>query len=336
MGLNRLLVFAFTVLIIFSCSAQTPDSLEFSKDNITLSPGETSELVLYPVKNGERSSDFTTLKELSLSFQVNSEVVDHQSFSAGNLLTIKNYEAVSEQSEFRIEIEAADTVMSGSTAELTVTAGEYQASAFFYIKKDPDSYINNEGIVTDAEALDTLVNKNRRLPGDYVPADLVKISVPTILSFEEVNHLRKEAAEALADLFDAAKLSGYDLYARSGYRAYRTQVGLYEANVRKYGKEYADTISAKPGTSEHQSGLAMDISCPEMNYQLEQSFGKTDPGIWVRENAHSFGFIIRYPEDKQEITGYTYEPWHLRFIGKTIATEIFENGLCLEEYFQSR
>ncbi len=330
------MVFILSVLIIISCSAQSPDSLEFSKGNITLRPGETAELSLYPVKNGERSSEFTTLEDLSLSFQVKSEVVDHRSFSAGNLLTIKSYETDSDQSEYIIEIVAADSVMSGSTAELTVTAGEYQASAFFYIKKDPENYIDAEGIVTDAEALDTLVNKNRRLPGDYIPADLVRVSVPTILSFEEVNHLRKEAAEALADLFDAAKLSGYDLYARSGYRAYRTQVGLYEANVRTYGKEYADTISAKPGTSEHQSGLAMDISCPEMNYQLEQSFGNTDPGIWVQENAHSFGFIIRYPEDKQEITGYTYEPWHLRFIGKTIATEIYENGLCLEEYFQNR
>lgn len=191
-------------------------------------------------------------------------------------------------------------------------------------------------IVENPEAINVLVNRVNNLPDTYVPEDLVKVTdLPTVLSNPEVNQLRKTAYEALKELFAAAKSeAGYDLYARSGYRSYNTQVSLYSSYVANHGQAAADTFSAKPGQSEHQTGLSMDITCEAMNFQLDDTFGQTDEGKWVAENAHRFGFIIRYPKGKEDITGYMYEPWHIRYLGVNLATEVYESGLTLEEYFE--
>lgn len=192
-------------------------------------------------------------------------------------------------------------------------------------------------IVENPGAIDVLVNRKNNLPDTYAPEDLVKITdVPTVLSNPEVNQLRKTAYEALIELFKAAKdEAGYDLYARSGYRSYNTQVSLYSSYVANHGQAAADTFSAKPGQSEHQTGLSMDITCEAMNFQLDDTFGQTDEGKWVSENAHRFGFIIRYPKGKEDITGYMYEPWHIRYLGVDLATDVYESGLTLEEYFDT-
>jgi len=191
-------------------------------------------------------------------------------------------------------------------------------------------------IVENPEAIDVLVNRKYNLPDTYVPADLVKLTdVPTVLSNPEVNQMRSVAYEALKLLFAAAKEeAGYDLYARSGYRSYNTQVSLYSSYVTNHGRAAADTFSAKAGQSEHQTGLVMDITCEAMNFQLDDTFGDTEEGKWVSENAHRFGFIVRYPKGKEDITGYMYEPWHLRYLGVELATDVYESGLTLEEYFE--
>ena len=190
-------------------------------------------------------------------------------------------------------------------------------------------------IVENPEAIDVLVNRINNLPDTYVPEDLVKITeLPTILSNPEVNQLREPAYEALKSLFSAANEAGYDLYARSGYRSYKTQVSLYSSYVANHGQTAADTFSAKPGQSEHQTGLSMDITCEAMNFQLDDTFGATEEGKWVSENAHKYGFIIRYPKGKEDITGYMYEPWHIRYLGIELATDVYESGLTLEEFFE--
>lgn len=191
-------------------------------------------------------------------------------------------------------------------------------------------------IVENPEAIDVLVNRTSNLSDTYVPGDLVKLTdVPTVLSNPEVNQLREAAYEALKELFTAAdEEKSYDLYARSGYRSYNTQVSLYSSYVTNHGQAAADTFSAKAGQSEHQTGLAMDITCEAMNFQLDDTFGETEEGKWVSENAHRFGFIIRYPKGKEDITGYMYEPWHVRYLGVELATDVYESGLTLEEYFE--
>jgi D-alanyl-D-alanine carboxypeptidase len=134
-------------------------------------------------------------------------------------------------------------------------------------------------------------------------------------------------------LFNAAREDDVMLVARSGYRSYATQTALYNSYVNSYGQEYADKYSARPGTSEHQTGLAMDITAESINFQLDDSFGKTKEGLWLADNAHRYGFVIRYPEGMEGITGYFYEPWHVRYLGVRLATNIYKSGLTLEEYY---
>lgn len=189
--------------------------------------------------------------------------------------------------------------------------------------------------VDNPDSLDVLVNKNYRLPADYEPSDLVFLDVPLYNKDEnnEANYLRKEAAQALKELFEAANdEKGYELIARSGYRSYETQVMLYDRYVKEDGVEVADTYSARPGHSEHQTGLTIDVTSDSVHGGLTETFGETDEGKWIADNAHRFGFIVRYPEDRVDETGYQYEPWHLRYVGVETATSIYRDQLILEDY----
>ncbi|SIS47250.1 M15 family metallopeptidase [Salimicrobium flavidum] len=188
--------------------------------------------------------------------------------------------------------------------------------------------------VEDPERMDVIVNKQRKLPEGYEPPDMTVPEVP--FSFEEFHpkkQMREEAAGALEELFQSAEEEGMNLVAASGYRSYERQKTIYENSVAQNGEEYANRYSAKPGTSEHQTGLAMDVTSREMNFRLEQSFIDTEEGKWLEENAHRFGFVIRYPEGKTDITGYAYEPWHLRYLGEELAGKVHEQNKTLEEFF---
>lgn len=186
------------------------------------------------------------------------------------------------------------------------------------------------------DSVKALVNKQYALPEDYAPEDLVTVEVPTVLENPEIRQLREVASDALTDMFAAAEEEGIILHARSGYRSYQTQVQLFNSYVENHGEEAANRYSARPGESEHQTGLAMDVTSESANYQLSEAFGSTPEGIWVEENAHEFGFIIRYPEGTEDITGYQYEPWHLRYFGEELAADIYESGLTYEEYLIER
>lgn len=166
---------------------------------------------------------------------------------------------------------------------------------------------------TDAQGLTYIngilvVNKTYSLPSTYSP------------------DVDSEASAALMEMFQAAKADGITLEVVSGYRSYERQNTLYNNYVARDGVKAADTYSARAGHSEHQTGLAFDLN------SLEESFGETKEGIWLREHCWEYGFIIRYPKGKEDITGYMYEPWHVRYLGKSTAKSVFESGLCLEEY----
>ncbi|MDO4507929.1 MAG: D-alanyl-D-alanine carboxypeptidase family protein [Candidatus Saccharibacteria bacterium] len=133
-----------------------------------------------------------------------------------------------------------------------------------------------------------------------------------------------EANAALANLQAGANMAGFAMSLKSGYRSYATQNWLYNSYVNRDGQAVADTYSARPGYSEHQTGLAFDVGAVDNNY------GETPAGKWLAENAHNYGFIIRYPKNKE--TDFMYEPWHIRYVGISAATEIFERGITLEEY----
>ena len=156
---------------------------------------------------------------------------------------------------------------------------------------------------------DVLVaNKNISLPKDYDPGML------------------PETAEAFQNLRTAAEAEGLNIYEGSGYRNYQYQIYCYNSLVENYGEEYADRISAKPGHSEHQTGYTVDCN------SINQEFIDTPEGQWLDQHCYEFGFIIRYPKGKEDITGYDYECWHIRYVGVQMAWEIHELGLTLEEY----
>jgi len=177
-----------------------------------------------------------------------------------------------------------------------------------------------------------LVNKENSLLEDYVPEDLRRVNLPSVKGKDQ---LRDEAASALEAMFQDAEKAGHILYARSGYRSYSRQSAIFYGYVKKYGRLKTETFSAPPGMSEHQTGLAMDISSKAVNYALIQKFGELAEGIWVKENSWRYGFIIRYPKDKTDITKYSYEPWHLRYVGRAAAKVIHKRDITLEEYLDS-
>lgn len=192
-------------------------------------------------------------------------------------------------------------------------------------------------VVTNPDDILVVANKERNLPADYVPDDLVIPDVP--FPFEEdvpKKTMRKEAAEALEQLFRKAEADGLELFAQSGYRSYERQEAIFAYNAAQRGEEEANKVSAHPGQSEHQTGLSMDVTSPDVQYELVEAFADTEEGKWLEAHAHEFGFIIRYPKGKEEITGYSYEPWHLRYVGIEHAKELKENDIVLEEYLQAK
>lgn len=177
-----------------------------------------------------------------------------------------------------------------------------------------------------------LVNKHNRAPS--VPLALVKPNVtPTRPELAENTYMQPEAADALEALFAGALEDDIILYATSGFRSYSTQKAIFERKLDKMSERSANASVAKPGYSEHQTGLAMDVEGhSSLGSGLVDDFGKTPEGIWLAENCHEYGFIIRYPEGKTNITGYIYEPWHIRYVGKEAAAEIAALDVTFEEY----
>ncbi|WP_227521556.1 MULTISPECIES: M15 family metallopeptidase [Bacillus] len=189
-------------------------------------------------------------------------------------------------------------------------------------------------VVSNPTAVAVVVNKQRALPKNHRPNDLVRPNVRFSFGDKKVENalLRKEASKALEKMFHSAEAENIIFYARSGYRSYETQSWLFDQEIKNYGYEKAVLYVARPGTSEHQTGLAMDITAKSVNLQLTEKFEKTEEGKWLASHAHEYGFILRYPKGKTDITGYAFEPWHFRYIGVELATEVFNSGLTLEEY----
>jgi len=179
-----------------------------------------------------------------------------------------------------------------------------------------------------------LVNKEHPVDKDYKPDDLTGIKYFVPDRSETTRYMRTEAAEAFHQLVDKAAEDGIEIKMTTAYRSYDFQKILFDSYVAKEGEAAANTFSAKPGQSEHQTGLAVDVSSPSVDYQLSDDYGETKEGKWLAGHAYWFGFILRFPKGKEDITGYQYEPWHLRYVGLTAAKEIHEQKLTLEEYLQ--
>lgn len=176
-----------------------------------------------------------------------------------------------------------------------------------------------------------LINRENMIAKQYVPP----------VEFAEVSgyyrDMRPDAVAALEAMYAAAEEeTGLTFTAVSGYRSYSKQSTIYQNKIEKVGsKAKANNYVAPPGASEHQLGLAMDVGAKGVNVGLNAKFGETEAGIWLAENAHRFGFIIRYQEGWEEITGYKYEPWHVRYVGTTHAAALYEQAIPLETYIEA-
>src|SRR5699024_8221165 len=157
---------------------------------------------------------------------------------------------------------------------------------------------------------------------DYAPDDLVAWPGTDF-------RVRAEVRDQLAQLFAAAQRDGHDLRVISGFRSYSTQAGTYAYWQQQYGTATADRVSARPGHSEHQTGLAVDLDSVSGQCYLRQCFGDTPEGRWVTQHAHEFGFIRSYPAAAQAVTGFVYEPWHLRYVGPRVAADMRARGTLL-------
>lgn len=177
-----------------------------------------------------------------------------------------------------------------------------------------------------------LVNKTYGLHETDEPGDLVMVSFRADDRPAQYQKLRAEAAAAFDRMAQEAKANGLTIVVTTAYRPYSYQKQLHDTYLKSNGQLWTENYSADPGHSEHQTGLAADVSSPSADYELKQAFANTAEGKWLADNAHRFGFIIRYPEGKEAITGYKYEPWHIRYVGVGPAAEIYNGNLTLEEY----
>lgn len=168
-------------------------------------------------------------------------------------------------------------------------------------------------------------------PIDYAPPDMVSAPVKHISS----PLMRPDAAAALVEMFAAASAEGAgELQVQNSYRSYSTQVSLHQTLVNQLGEAKADAQSARAGYSEHQTGWTADVAAYPSYCNIQECFGTTPQGQWLAANAWRFGFVIRYPSGKQQVTGYIYEPWHVRWVGTYLSTEMHDTGIeTLEEFF---
>lgn len=188
----------------------------------------------------------------------------------------------------------------------------------FYEKTIPSKYLNKEYI---------LVNKYYYVGEKYVPENLESLPLSYSRSGMKLTNVAKSALE---ELINAAKTDNMTILVTSSYRSYEYQVKLYNQYAEENSKEEADTYSARPGYSEHQTGLAVDIHNGKKVYT---DFENTEEFNWMQENAYKYGFILRFPKDKVNETGYIYESWHYRYVGKDIAKYIHKNNISFEEYY---
>ena len=182
-------------------------------------------------------------------------------------------------------------------------------------------------VVSNPDDVTVLINKLHELPRDYKPDDLER------MVDSRFRYLRKEANDAYTKFYNAAKAKGIPIYTISAYREPEKQVEFWNNQVKVRGEEYASQYSAYPRRSEHELGLAVDVSYKQDGDRLNESVEDSELGKFIVSDGYKYGFILRYPKDKVEVTNYGYEPWHMRYVGVELATELHEKQITLEEYY---
>lgn len=204
--------------------------------------------------------------------------------------------------------------------------GEDEETTVLYVNLDMDKEDYNDFVDIDKFSIDMLVNKHRKLDSDFVPSDLVEIDEK--YASEEGMRANKEAINAFMQMFKAATKENLGLVINSSYRSYSDQEEICESYRELYGDNYVERYVAKPGFSEHQTGLAFDIGSTS-----SRIFADSKEYEWLQDNAYKYGFILRFSKKYENVTGFRNEPWHYRYVGKKIAKYIYEHNITLEEYY---
>ncbi|HLR79752.1 MAG TPA: D-alanyl-D-alanine carboxypeptidase family protein [Bacillota bacterium] len=320
----------FIIITLVACDHQT-DTKQQSTDDEQQTNKVTEEVVLpdQHLQKGDQGKEVqhiqTYLTELGYPVSVNGTYDERTTWAIVDLQLQLEDDEVDVTGMYDQDTKAA--LDQSTTKDLNIEPGK--------MLKQPtgDEKIDDTKIIENPYDVLALINKEHALPAEYIPEDLVTPDVR--FPFTEdlpKKQMRKVAARALEDLFKDADDAGLDLFAQSGYRSYERQEAIFAANIEKNGEKAANKYSARPGESEHQSGLTMDVTSPGVEYDLVIAFEDTPEGKWIKKHASDYGFIIRYPKGKEDITQYQYEPWHLRYVGKKAAKEIMQEDITLEEY----
>lgn len=297
-------------LLLTAC--QLGDSEKKAESNVTAESNQPEEKqVTEPNPNTEAGSEKTG--------QPNGQGKEEQPEPAPKEGQNEPPAALSRQSKEMLEYTKA-----AWPEELEEALKEVDFSAFHFDVNEPRQ-------IEDVNSLFVLANKANYFPEDFEPIELIDPQSKHAGN-QTRRKLRKVAADAIDELIAAAKNEGLDIQTVSGYRTIAYQKILYKSNVERQGLELANRYSSKPGHSEHHTGLCMDVSSASVGFDLVEKYSQTKEGKWLAENSHFYGFVIRYPEGKDNITGYSYEPWHIRYLGVPLATYLYQTGLCYEEF----
>lgn len=204
--------------------------------------------------------------------------------------------------------------------------GEDEETTVLHVNLDMDKEAYEDATLINDFSIDMLINKRRYLSEDYKPDDLVKINEK--YASDDKLYASRLSVNAFIEMHDAALKDGYEIVINSAYRSYQDQQDIADLYLGVYGQNYVNNYVAKPGFSEHQTGLAFDIGSRKVNV-----FANSEEYKWMLENSYKYGFINRFPKKYENITGFRSEPWHFRYVGKDIAKYIYENDITLEEYY---
>lgn len=309
------------------------ETKEIHEDNITLVLREEYQkyiLVYVPIQEIKVEEDIEMMKDELYQMQIEIEpsnattkMIHIEDLEEGSIIQVKENGSIQAvtigTTEFEIEAEQGKVkkkvkvTVKDRVEEMPIEpqqVAEQNKNDLTTVRIQNDESKVNATILDNYKNGVLIVNKNNPLPDHYDPGT------------------NSEALQAFENMKTKAKEEGISLKIVSGYRSFQTQQSIYQRNVRLYGEEIANTFSAKPGQSEHQTGLAFDVNSTRWDFK------DTIEAKWLAENCYDFGFIIRYPENKEEKTGYVYEPWHIRYVGNKVANEIKNRGVCLEEYVE--
>lgn len=334
---------AAAAVLLCGCTStelRNPDASGSSSSGKTASGSSESEIIDYSSSYSEAEFTVTEKKSIPASdtlditkedtiiIENGGELTVEGTFSCetGGKIVIKSGGALILNTNCTIDgditVQKGGKLIIGQNAVLTGNGSvtvedsfdDIECSGSVKVKIVPPAPVTENGVTRVGGVL--IVNKKYSIPSDFGSELILDDDAGTGLIIDE-------AYDALLEMRSA---SGYEMPIVSGFRSYRTQTAIFNNYVANYGEAEANTFSARPGESEHQTGMAIDIT------SLDQSYGDTAEGIWLAENCHNFGFIIRYMKEKESITGYIYEPWHVRYLGKSTAKLVHDSGLSLEEF----